>query len=52
MPEVRLCKAFRGCNRNVLTMPRMLLSSDGPPPGASVLDLYYESLKKVNLKRR
>ena len=46
MPEVRLCTALRGCNRNVLTMPRMLLSSDGPPPGASVLDLYYESLKK------
>jgi hypothetical protein len=46
LPDVGLCNAFRGCNRNVLTVLRMLLSSDGPPPGASVLDLYYESLKK------
>jgi hypothetical protein len=37
---------FRGCNGNMLTILRILLSSDGPPPGASVLDLYYENLKK------
>ncbi len=35
----------------MLTMLRILLSSDGPPPGASVLDLYYESLKKCESEK-
>lgn len=27
------------------------MSSDGPPPGASVLDFYYESLKKCESEK-
>lgn len=30
---------------------RQALLSDGPPPGASVLDLYYESLKRVESEK-